>query len=369
MKIIHCADVHLDSKMTAHLSPEQARQRRRELLHTFQKMVEYAAQEEVKAILIAGDLFDSSVASALTKNAVYEAIAGNPAIDFYYLRGNHDADSFIKELTDIPPNLKLFGEAWTYYIANAEGAENIVISGIEAKDGVSQAICEELALDRRSFNIVILHGQEVQSAADGREDLIDIRALQNKGIDYLALGHIHTYKLAKLDARASYCYSGCLEARGFDECGEHGFALLEIDEEARSCRHCFIPFADRRFHEILLDISECRTNGEIAAKFHQNLRQRGCSAKDMVKLVLTGRQALGTEKDVEMLTRQLRRDFYFFRIYDKAGWQADYQQYENDCSLRGELVRTVRRQEELTEDERAEILQYGFMALSGEVIE
>ena len=54
-------------------------------------------------------------------------------------------------------------------------------------------------------------------------------ALKNKNIDYLALGHIHGYKEAPLDGRGKYCYPGCLEGRGFDECGKKGFVLLNIE--------------------------------------------------------------------------------------------------------------------------------------------
>ena len=42
MKIIHCADLHLDSQMTANLTKEQARERKREIIRTFTRMVEYA---------------------------------------------------------------------------------------------------------------------------------------------------------------------------------------------------------------------------------------------------------------------------------------------------------------------------------------
>ena len=38
MKIIHCADIHLDSKMSANLTKEKARERKTELLTTFQNM-------------------------------------------------------------------------------------------------------------------------------------------------------------------------------------------------------------------------------------------------------------------------------------------------------------------------------------------
>ena len=44
MKIIHCADIHLDSKMSANLTKEKARERKTELLTTFQNMVAYGAQ-------------------------------------------------------------------------------------------------------------------------------------------------------------------------------------------------------------------------------------------------------------------------------------------------------------------------------------
>ena len=59
MKLIHCADLHLDSPMESNLSSEKARERKSEILSTFTKMVRLAAENDVSAILIAGDLFDS----------------------------------------------------------------------------------------------------------------------------------------------------------------------------------------------------------------------------------------------------------------------------------------------------------------------
>ena len=42
LKIIHCADLHLDSGMETRLSPDQAALRRSELLASFLRLVEYA---------------------------------------------------------------------------------------------------------------------------------------------------------------------------------------------------------------------------------------------------------------------------------------------------------------------------------------
>ena len=55
MKIIHCADLHLDSKMTSNLSKEQAKERKMEILRTYSRMIEYAKNNDVKAIIIVSD--------------------------------------------------------------------------------------------------------------------------------------------------------------------------------------------------------------------------------------------------------------------------------------------------------------------------
>ena len=127
MKIIHCSDLHLDSKMEANLDKEKARERKNEMLITFENMVKYAKENEVKAIIIAGDLFDKKNVSVKAKKIVQNAIESNPTIDFIYLKGNHDESGFIDEDTEIPKNLLLFNSnGWTTY-----EYENISITGIE----------------------------------------------------------------------------------------------------------------------------------------------------------------------------------------------------------------------------------------------
>ena len=114
MKIIHCSDLHLDSKMEANLDKEKARQRKNEILLSFENMIDFANQNEVKAIIIAGDLFDKNKVSVKAKNLVRDVIIANPQIDFIYLKGNHDEENFIDG--EIPRNLKLFnGYNWTSY--------------------------------------------------------------------------------------------------------------------------------------------------------------------------------------------------------------------------------------------------------------
>ncbi|MBQ7973985.1 MAG: metallophosphoesterase, partial [Clostridia bacterium] len=77
MKFIHCADIHLDSKMETNLSSGQAKERKKEILNTFEKMVAYAAENKIRGIIIAGDMFDTARITNLTKSRVLNLINKN----------------------------------------------------------------------------------------------------------------------------------------------------------------------------------------------------------------------------------------------------------------------------------------------------
>ena len=42
MKIIHTADLHLDSSLSTHLTPLKAEERKKELLNTFERLITFA---------------------------------------------------------------------------------------------------------------------------------------------------------------------------------------------------------------------------------------------------------------------------------------------------------------------------------------
>ena len=98
MRFIHCADLHLDSKMTSNLSREQAKERKMEILRTYSRMIDYAKENKIDGIIIAGDLFDTRNISATARNMVKDSIMSNPQIEFYYLKGNHDSDNFFSKI-------------------------------------------------------------------------------------------------------------------------------------------------------------------------------------------------------------------------------------------------------------------------------
>ncbi len=364
MKLIHCADVHLDAKMTSHLTGEMARVRRAELLHTFCRMVEYAASSQVEAVLIAGDLFDGKNVSAAARNTVKDAIADHPEISFFYLRGNHDADSFLGNLQEWPDNLKLFGDTWTTYLLGETGG--ITVTGAEpGREG--GILYERLVLDAEKFNIVVLHGQVTEHTAGNDPEYVKLKLLRDKGIDYLALGHVHACQEARLDGRGSYCYPGCLEGRGFDECGEHGFVLLSVEENG-TCTREFVPFASRFYHMPEVDITGCRHTPDIARRIRQALEEAAYDSRCMLKVVLTGSVEVDCEKNMEILAKQFEPMYGYLEIQDDSVLYVDYSLYALDQSLKGEFVRTVQAAQGLGQEEKAAIIRCGIQALSGEEI-
>lgn len=361
MKIIHCSDLHLDSKMKSNLDSKKAKERRDEILLTYQNMVKYAIENEVKIILIAGDMFDKKNITVKAKNIVLDSIHSNPQIDFIYLKGNHDEASFISDLEEIPSNLKLFNnQEWTIYEYG-----KIKIAGIEFGGIGSYEIYNTLILNKSDINIVTLHGQESKYDQKDKTEIINLQFLKNKNIDYLALGHIHKFKQAKIDNRGIYCYSGCLEGRGFDECGEKGFVLLDIDEQALKIKSTFIPFSGRLLYEVKVDVSNTISTLDTEAKIEESIKD--IEEEALVKIVLTGKVDIGSERDISYLEKKYKNKFYFAKIYDETTLKIDYMTYENDASLKGEFIRLVLKQD-LSEEEQRKIIMTGIKALSGEEI-
>lgn len=365
MKIIHCADVHLDSKMLRHLTKEQAKERKNELLNTFEQMVVYANENKVSAIIIAGDLFDTSMISVTTRNFVKDTITNNPGIEFYYLQGNHDIDNFLINLKEIPANLKLFGREWNTY--DVAGSDSITITGAEIDNRNHAGIYDSLTLDEGKYNIVVMHGQ-IQDKGNDNPDIIGLDKIKNKNVDYLALGHYHSYREDAIDPRGTYCYSGCLEGRGFDECGEHGFVLIDIDEKKHTSTRQLVPIASRTVYSIDVDITGCYTTADAKQRITDTLASLQVDSKSLVKIVLTGEVTLDCECSTDFLEKNFADAYYVFKVVNKAKTKINIEDFTFDETLKGEFARTVLSSKDISEEDKSTIIRYGIQALLGEEI-
>lgn len=350
MKLIHCADIHLDSPMETNLTADKARERKLEIRSTFARLVRTAAEEGVEAILIAGDLFDGARVTKSTENYVLDLIASHPMIDFYYLSGNHDQGSALANAAQLPANLYTFGKLWSTYRRG-----NIAITGAAVADA------DTLSLNADEVNILLLHGQERKSAGVAGEDIIHLGKFKNKNIDYAALGHIHEHRVMRLDTRGVAAYSGCLEGRGFDECGTKGYVLLTVEDGRVS--HRFVPFATRTLHTVECDVTGFASSLDLEERMLASVKD--IPKKDMVKVVLTGTCPAETILDLTHLRGVLCEKFYFAKVKDETRLSINAEDYAHDISLKGEFVRRVMASN-LSQTEKERVIACGFRALSGE---
>ena len=209
-------------------------------------------------------------------------------------------------------------------------------------------------------NIVTLHGQVgVVSGVDQ----VNISKLKNKGIDYLALGHIHTYDEQTLDGKGIYCYSGCLEGRGFDECGPKGFVLLTVD--SNRIQHEFVPFSRRQLHRVLVDITGLTKNSEIGQKMKR--AAQNISSDDMVEFVLSGGVDPMANIALSYLQNLAKSNFFFVKVKDETRMTINPENYKNDISLKGEFIRLTLSCD-ASEEDKVAIIRTGMQALMGEEI-
>lgn len=366
MKLIHCADIHLDSKLSANLEGDKKKKRRNELLENFVNMIEWAKVNDIAGIIIAGDLFDTSNISKTTAAIVRNCIAQNPTISFYYLKGNHDVQSFLYGMEEEYPNLFLFGEEWTKYYIGKDN--NIVIAGVELNKDNSDSIYDSLVLEPDKYNIVTLHGQNSRYQAKDRTEVINITRLKNKSIDYLALGHIHGYVEEQIDSRGVYCYPGCLEGRGFDECGQHGFVQLTIEETTLQVSRRFVPWGTRQLYEVYCDVSDCMDSLEAVRAVRNSINEAGADSKDLIKTVIVGQTDSEADINIDYILHELADEYFFIKIKDETRIRIDMDRYMKDVSLKGEFIRQVMADTSIDEDTKAEIIKTGLLALCGEEI-
>ena len=356
MKLIHCADIHLDSPMETHMTAGQASARNTEIISSFIRMTKYARENGVRAVIIAGDLFDGERVRANTVDEILHAVRRTPGIDYLYLPGNHDEASHVFFDHDIPPNLKQFGKSWTTF-----SYEDAAVSGIQICAENAESLYENIPHAEGCANIAVLHGQAGTACGTDR---INLNLLKGRGIDYLALGHLHSYSVQPLDGRGVYCYSGCLEGRGFDECGEKGFVLLTA--ESGRVRSEFVPFCSRQLHRVQVDITGLSRNPEIAERMKSEAA--GIRPDDMVEFILMGSSEPESNVSETYLQNLMKDSFFFCRVKNESRMAVNPEDYRNDISLKGEFIRLVLKSDASGED-KAAMIRAGMQALTGEEIE
>lgn len=343
MKIIHTADLHLFSPMTANLSFDKAKIRNRELFETFERMVDFAKENGVGAFLIAGDMFDSVIVTPSMAEPVMTVIKNAPRIKFFYLTGNHDGGAEIK---NTPDNLVIFKNGF-----NKVRYGDVTVGALG--DGGKS---DEVLFDESGINILMLH---TDIAGDS-----EFPELKGKNIDYIALGHIHSFSGGALDHRTKYAYCGCPEGRGYDECGEKGFVLIDSDSGRLNFK--FIPFSKRVIKEVKIDITGLSDTSEVFSEAKNALATEDCDS--MINLVIEGKVKPENAINLSLIEEQFKKRFFAFRVTDKTALYYEASDYIYDDTLKGEFIRHVAASDKYSEEDKLKIIETGLKALSGEAL-
>ena len=352
MKILHTSDIHLDSPLTSRLPSDKVRERRRELLSGFRRLVDEAKAHRAEAVIIAGDLFDSARISRKALDTALDVIETEAEITFFYLQGNHEGDALMTSGRAIPENLKTFGRDWTYYTMG-----EVTFAG---RSEIREGMFDSLKLPNEGKNIVILHGEVRDKSA--YPEAIGLKEAAGRGIDYLALGHYHSYSAEAIDDRGAAIYCGTPEGRGFDETGDKGYVILSTDSQR--VLYSFRSFAYRKLHIVPLELDGAVRTVEVGERAERALR--GIESRDIVRLELCGRYHPNLFKDTDGLMREYGRRFYYFELKDSSRMAINPEDYKHDMSLKGEFIRTVSADNTLDQETKDKIIACGINALMGE---
>ena len=356
MKFIHCADIHLNSRIDSLPTPK-AKIRREEIMRSFEKLCAYAVENEVTAVILAGDIFDTNVNGAKVRERFLHAIKTSAPVDFLYLNGNHDEGKIFDENDVIPENLKFFKDEWTTF---SYGNTDIV--GVNFTAYNSEIIYASLNLNPNRKNVVVMHGQTAAYNASDGFYVVNLPKLKDKNVDYLALGHIHQTSINKLDNRGVYAYCGALDGRGFDELGVKGFYLLTVEDNKVVPE--FIEFSSRIIAEYTFNVENYTDFFTLKDDVFNTLK-KDLTSDSLVKVILKGERQIDFNLDINSLNFLLNENFFFAKIDDKTELIVKKEDYLLDKSVRGEFVRAV-LSGDLTEEMKKKVIQCGLNALKGE---
>lgn len=289
IRILHTADVHLDSPLRSLALRDESLRAQVEAATrgALTRLVDTALSESVDAVLIAGDLFDGRERSARTAAFLLAEldrlrVAG---IRVFYIKGNHDADNPVTGMLDLPDNVHLFGARG----GKVDLAEGVWIHGV----GFEQRHVPESLLSRfpdpvpGAVNIAMLHTS--LAGAPGHDNYAPCRVseLAGMGFDYWALGHVHKREVHATDPWI--VMPGCPQGRDIGEAGAKSATLLTIEDGRITVVE--VPTALVEFTQTALDVSQADSDDALRAalRAHLDAVRAGLDAPTgVLRVTLTG---------------------------------------------------------------------------------
>lgn len=235
MRILHLADVHLGASFASFGS--HAGERSEAVLGAFRELPTIAREQEVHAVVVAGDLFDSARPSdriaAEAREVFRQLLEVVPSV--FLVPGNHDPLVVPGPYGDLPDAAHVFSAPTPGKPVSVETeAGPLHVYGF-AYDFAHEP--DPLAHFRRSedegVHVALVHGavRDAPHWSGGDSLRLSRSELSGLEVDYIALGDYHRFRPPAEfagDGSIPACYCGSFAALDHTEAGPRGVALVEL---------------------------------------------------------------------------------------------------------------------------------------------
>ena len=265
MRFVHIADMHFDMQFKM-LSDKIGigEQRRYDQRVILRKIINYIKENNIKYFFIAGDLYENQYIRTSTIEYINKLFLEIDDTQIFIAPGNHDPllkNSYYNNFL-WNKNVHIFGPKFERI-----ETDNIDIYGY----GFDDFYCSNLNFNDlkisnpNKINILVIHGTlDGANLEDMQYNSMSTRMLQEKGFDYVALGHIHKNNF-KNDGKI--IYPGSTIAMGFDELGEHGMVTGEISKLGNKLE--FIKLDETEYVEKEINCTEINSIEELIEKINE----------------------------------------------------------------------------------------------------
>lgn len=263
MRFLHTGDLHIGK--TVHefsMLKDQS--------YILNQIADIVSEEQVDAVLIAGDVYDRSVPPAEAVS-VFDAFVGRIrelGADIYVISGNHDSAerlgfaSGLLEKQGLMIASDLSGRVCSYHRADETGTVCLHLVPFQKSSQLKEAV-ETVETDENAVNILVAHafvvnGNQMPKQSDsesvlqvGTVDAVDVSLFEK--FDYVALGHLHG---AQQIGNGQVYYAGSPLKYSFSECNqEKGVYIIETQGKNVEVRqHSLTPLHDMREIEGALEV-------------------------------------------------------------------------------------------------------------------
>ncbi len=300
LRFVHAADLHLDSpfKGLRAAAPDRVASALYDAtFQAYENIVELCIREEVDALLVAGDIYDGADRSLRAQSKFVDGLyrLHDKGIRSFVCHGNHDPLDGWEAQLEYPPSCHRFGPEFEAVPVFTDSPDRAVIHGISYPNRVvSENLVRGLKrTDAAPFSIGLLHTNVGGNPEHAPYAPCSLNDLRQSGVDYWALGHIHTRQILN-ERDPAVAYPGNPQGRHFNETGPRGVYLVEVDHGS-DVRPQFRALDSVRWERIAVAIDAMETKQDLLDALHERLQGAWDDAGDrhvLVRVTLSGRGRL-----------------------------------------------------------------------------